>query len=129
MTRTLFTAIKIALFVWFLAIMTSLVGLGSKILNVPAPTMPTVPAFSFEIEAGGEYTNSHVEAGGSFAFDFGGTQTASQTGKTSLNSFTTPQAAQTNLGRNTVNKTRLTANTASGRVSFNPKGNQLPGGR
>ena len=124
MINTLITAIKIALFVGFLAIMTSLVGLGAKIFGVPAPTMPTVPAFSFEFEAGGEYSNRQVEAGGSFALDFGGgSQTASQA--LSANSLGAPAT------KNVASKPKATndglANyMGGGRTWFNQKGIQLP---
>ena len=131
MTRTLFTAIKIALFVWFLAIMTSLVGLGSKILNVPAPTLPSVPAFSFNFEADGEYSAaSKVEAGGSLTFDFGGSQTASQALSTpSLGNHTATHTVASLPKQGNSRLAGLTSNTDPGRAWFTQKGKQLPGGR
>lgn len=115
-------AIDIALFIGFLAVTTSLVGVGSKIFNLD---MPTVPAFNFQVEAGGEYSAGNGEIGGSFAFDFGGTQTASTTNKAALNSIITSKGGKVNLSTNTT-ASKLGADISAPGRDYKQKGNQLP---
>lgn len=114
-------AIDIALFIGFLAVTSTIVGVGSKIFNLD---MPTVPAFNFKVEAGAEYNGGQGEVRSSLVFDFGGSQTASLTNKAAFITTTFKQPTAT-LSTNTA-ATKLGVNTAPGRVSFTLKGHQLP---
>ncbi len=79
----------------------------------------------FGQDPGGEYANNHVEAGGSFAFDFGGTQTASTTNKAALNSIITSKGGKVNLSTNTT-ASKLGADISAPGRDYKQKGNQLP---